>query len=202
MQASATGAHLKWHDLTGVLVIGIAVVAFAGFGLASPAAGTQPPGSTNSVSASVGSDITNVAAEVAGVQYAIAQIAQNWSQVNTAQTASPPGATISVENTTDELQPLSKANLEPVAGIAQTALSDFPDLLAQLKSDNVSSDLDAAAQGLQNAIGELATHTDKPNATTLDMFNSQFTTDVSQWDSAVTATDGGASAPTIGGSTR
>lgn len=198
MPGSATGAHLKWHDVTGVLVIGIAVVVCAVFGVARAAAGTTPPGTTNSVSASVGSDITNVAAEVAGVQYAIAQIAQNWSQINTVQSASPPGATISVQSTTDELQQLSKANLEPVAGIAQIALSDFPDLSAQLKSDNVSANIDAGAQRLQNAIGELATYTEKPDATTLDTFKNQFTTDVSQWDSAVTATDGGTSAPTIG----
>jgi hypothetical protein len=202
MPGSVTGPHLKWQDVTGVLVIGIAVVVSAVFGIARPAAGTTPPASTSSVSTSVGGDITNFASEVAGVQYAIAQIAQNWSLVNTALAASPPGASISVQNTADELHQLTKPDLEAVAGIAQIALSAFPDLIAQLQSDKVSDNIGAAAQSLQNAIGELATYTDMPNATTLDTLTSQFTTDVSQWDSAVTPAYRGASAPTIGGTTR
>jgi hypothetical protein len=179
MAGSIAGPGLVSHVPTRALVVGTALALLAVFAIANPAAGTTPTGSTNSTSMSVAGDLFNVAAEVAGVQYSISQIAQNSTEVKAALALSPPsapGANIGVRATIGELVQLSRANVAAVFGIAQVAVAAFPDLAGQLKSDQVSANVTAAVADLQNALGLLVTYAEKSNATTLDWFQSLLST--------------------------
>lgn len=192
----------KSHDVTRALIVGMAVAVLTVFGVAHPAAGTTTPaGSQNS--GGMSGDLFNVAAEIAGVQYSIAQIAQNSAEVRAALALSPPsapGANISVQVTIGEVVQMSHTNLAAVSGIAQIADAAFPDLAALLKSDQVSANVTTAVDDLQNAMRALVTYAEKPNVARLDQLQSLLSTGVSEWNSAVTAVSG-TSAPTLGAST-
>jgi hypothetical protein len=200
MAGSIAVLDLISSDLTRVVVACIAVAALTVLGVAHPAAGTTPTAPTT---AGMSGDLFNVAAEVAGVQYSVAQIAQNSSEVSAALALSPPsapGSTITVQVTIGELVQMAHANLIAVSGIAQIADAAFPDLVAVLKSDQVGANVTTAVQDLQNAMGALVAYAEKPNVTKLDKFQSLLTSGVSAWNRAVVALSGN-SAPTLGAST-
>ncbi|MGO9872176.1 MAG: hypothetical protein ACLPVY_00120 [Acidimicrobiia bacterium] len=189
MSLSAAGLNRKWHNPTTVL-IGLAVAALAVFGVASRADGSTPTTTTASTGPAVetvGGDLANVAEEVAGVQISIAEIAQNWTQANAATADMAPGSNISVQNTIDELTSSTRANDEAIDGLAETANDAFPDLLAQLKSDNVSTGIMTATTDLGNAMGALVAYAGKPSPAALNSFSSALTASVSEWNSAVKA---------------
>ncbi|HTD49836.1 MAG TPA: hypothetical protein VK771_04510, partial [Acidimicrobiia bacterium] len=151
----------------------------------------------------ISGDLFNVAAEVAGVQYSIAQIGQNSAEVTAALKLSPPsapGANIGVQVTIGELVQLAHANLRDLSGIAQIANAAFPDLAAALKSDQVSASVTTSVQDLQHAMGALVVYAAKPDVTKLDTFQSLLSNAVSEWNRAVVAVSG-TSAPTLGAAT-